>query len=142
MKMLIRILFILFALLGACAWSMLWAGLVIYGHILASQATFGAREGWRDVFIVLGVWLVPMAGFVFMLLRGFNLTKRRMRRLGFWYVVFFLVSATAALFLIPHNERYLRVIGWIFLVFTVLWGYTFRKDDSLKSATEQKLPPV
>jgi hypothetical protein len=130
MRIFIRILVGLFALAGGVAWTVLLGGVAQFGMAMGGAGDgAGTANGSDPVGTLLAgiIWLVPMAGFVFMLLGALDVLKGTLRRVGYWYALFFLLIATVVLLLLYPGVRILKWIGLACLLMAVLWGYAFRQ---------------
>jgi len=138
-NLLVRILAGLFAATGAVAWTLLLFALAQFGKAIAGAGD-GAGTGDdsdppQAILLAVVVWLVPMTGFVFMLLGSLGAMKGTLRRIGYWYALIFLVVIGGAMMVVsPHYYAAVKWIGLACLLMAVLWGYAFNG----KTANNQK----
>ena len=143
MKLAVRILMAVFAVAGAVAWTLLLAGVLWYGHQMVGMgdgASSGATLSLPELLLVVAIWLVPMAAFVFMFLGAINVLKGKLRRVGYWYALVFLMIASAALLVLYPGMRVLKWIGLVCLLMTGLWAYAFR-EKSVSASIQSPCPP-
>jgi hypothetical protein len=128
-NLLVRILAGLFAVAGAIAWTLLLFALAQFGNAMAGAGDgAGTARGSDPLGILLAgiIWLLPMTGFVFMLLGSLGVLKGALRRLGYWYALIFLVVIGGAMMVVsPHYYAAVKWIGLACLLIAVLWGYAF-----------------
>jgi hypothetical protein len=128
-KLFIRILVGVFAVAGAAAWTMLLLALVQLGKSLVGAgdgAGTGRGSDPPGILLLAVVWLVPVTGFMVMLLGVFNVLRGVWRRIGYWYALIFLVIATVALLIAYPGIPALRWVGLVFMLVAMFWGYAFR----------------
>lgn len=132
-KMFIRIFVGVFAVAGAAAWTLLLLALVQLGKSLAGAgdgAGTGRGSDTPGILLLAAVWLVPVTGFMVMLLGVFNVLRGMWRRIGYWYALIFLAIATVALLIVYPGIPALRWIGLGFMLVAMLWGYAFREKPA------------
>ena len=133
MRIFIRILVGLFALAGGVAWTVLLGGVAQFGMAMGGAGDgAGTASGSDPAGTLLAgiVWLVPLAGFVFMLLGALDVLKGTLRRVGYWYALVFLLIATVVLLLLYPGVHILKWIGVACLLMAVLWGYAFNEKTA------------
>jgi hypothetical protein len=138
MKRANRILIALFAVVAAIAWCLVPVGIAWLGWAFHGMSDGGAGEPpaplpLPTLFLLVGIWLVPMTAFVFMFLTTINVLKGATRRVAYWYSLVFLIVAAGgtgvyASFLWRGGHWYnpLRLIALAFLLTAGLWGFAFR----------------
>jgi hypothetical protein len=141
MRLGIRILIAVFALAGAVAWSLLLIWLLYLGQSLAGMgdgAGGGSKASPLALLLIVAIWLLPTAAFIFMLLSSLNILKGALRHIGYWYALFFLIIATGALMVLYPSLRVLKLIGLVFMLVTGLWGFAFRENGPLSAKENPK----
>lgn len=92
-KIFVRIFVALFAVAGAIVWTLLLLALKQLAHAWTGAGDgAGTGDGSNPpqaILLAVVVWLVPMTGFVFMLLGSLGVLKGALRRIGYWYALIF-----------------------------------------------------
>jgi hypothetical protein len=134
----VRILAGLFAVAGAIAWTLLLFALAQWGNSMAGAGDGAGTERSStppQAILLAGiVWLVPVTGFVFMLLGSFDVLKGKLRSIGYWYALIFLIFVGGVMMvLFPHHYIAVKGIGLAFLLMAVLWCYAFWKKPRVNA---------
>jgi hypothetical protein len=138
-KIFARIFVGLFAVAGAVAWTLLLLALKQIGNAIAGAGD-GAGTGSTSVppegiLLAAVAWLVPMTGFVFMLLGSLGVLKGTWRSIGYWYALIFLVVAGSTMMvLFPHYYIAVKWIGLAFMLVAVLWSHAIRQNAGASAA--------
>ncbi len=128
----VRILAGLLAATGAIAWTLLLFALAQFGKAIAGAGDgAGTGDGSNPpegILLAVVVWLVPMTGFVFMLLGSLGALKGALRRIGYWYALIFLVVIGGVMMVVsPHYYIAVKWIGLAFMLVAVLWSHALRE---------------
>jgi hypothetical protein len=135
----VRILAGLFGLTGVIAWTFLLLALAQFGNAMGGAGDGAGTERSSNppqVILLVGiVWLVPVTGFVFMLLGSLDVLKGTLRSIGYWYALIFLVIVGGVMMvLFPHRYIAVKGIGLACLLMAVLWSYTLRKNTDANAS--------
>jgi len=128
----VRIFAGLFAATGAIAWTLLLFALAQFSNAMAGAGDGAGTERGstppQAILLAVLVWLVPMTGFVFMLLGSLGALKGTLRRIGYWYALIFLVIIGAVMMVMsPHYYIAVKWIGLAFMLVAVLWSHALRE---------------
>jgi hypothetical protein len=89
----------------------------------------------EGILLAAVAWLVPMTGFVFMLLGSLGVLKGTWRSIGYWYALIFLVVAGSTMMvLFPHYYIAVKWIGLAFMLVAVLWSHAIRQNAGASAA--------
>lgn len=135
----VRILAGLFAATGAIAWTLLLFALAQFGKAMAGAGDgAGTGDGSNPpegILLAAVAWLVPMTGFVFMLLGSLGVLKGTWRSIGYWYALIFLVVAGSTMMVVsPHYYIAVKWIGLAFMLVAVLWSHAIRQNAGASAA--------
>jgi len=128
----VRILAGLFAATGAIAWTLVLFALAQFGNAMAGAGDGAGTERGstppQAILLAVVMWLVPMTGFVFMLLGSLGVLRGTLRRIGYWYALIFLVVIGGVMMVVsPHYYIAVKWIGLAFMLVAVLWSHALRE---------------